>query len=293
MHTLIRAEVLKLRTVRSPWLLLGAVPLLVIAGISGLVISNPGALADPGTQSKALAHVGIAALFTLAFGILAVAGEYRHKTITDSYLTTPRRAPVVGAKLIVYAVFGALAGLLAAFVGLAVAAAWWSAKGVPFGWGDSAMWTTIGGGIAGCAAFAAIGVGVGALIRNLVGAIAIALAWIARGRGHRRPAGRRPGPLAAVQRQPGPRRGQRQGHGGRAAAAAPLGRRSGPRRLHRAVRRGGHRHLGPPRRRVADRPVITAKSAGRCDGSLASKMVDSSVHRDVPELSTMSTFPRP
>jgi ABC-2 type transport system permease protein len=179
MHTLVRTEVLKLRTVRSPWLLLGAVPLLVIAGISGLVISNPGALADPGTQSKALAHVGIAALFTLAFGILAVAGEYRHKTITDSYLTTPGRAPVVGAKLIVYAVFGALAGLAASIAGLGVAAAWWSAKGIPFSWGDSAMWTTTGGGIAGCAAFAAIGVGVGALIRNLVGAIAVALAWVA------------------------------------------------------------------------------------------------------------------
>ena len=179
MPTLIRTEVLKLRTVRSPWLLLGAVPLLVIAGISGLVTSNPGALADPGTQANALAHVGIAALFTLAFGILAVAGEYRHKTITDSYLTTPGRARVVGAKLIVYAVFGALAGLVATGVGLGVAAAWWSAKGVPFAWGNSLMWTAIGGGIAGCAAFAAIGVGLGALIRNLVGAIAIALAWVA------------------------------------------------------------------------------------------------------------------
>ena len=179
MHTLIRTEVLKLRTVRSPWLLLGAVPLLVIAGISGLVISNPGKLADPGTQANALAHVGIAALFTLAFGILAVAGEYRHKTITDSYLTTPGRGQVVGAKLIAYPVFGALAGLVASGVGLGVAAAWWSAKGVPFAWGNSMMWTAIGGGIAGCAAFAAIGVGLGALVRNLVGAIAIALAWIA------------------------------------------------------------------------------------------------------------------
>jgi ABC-2 type transport system permease protein len=179
MHTLIRTELLKLRTVRSPWLLLAAVPVLVTAGISGLVMSNPGKLPDPGTQANALAHVGIAALFTLAFGILAVAGEYRHKTITDSYLTTPARGQVVAAKLIAYPVAGALAGLAASGVGLGVAAAWWSAKGIPFAWGDSMMWTTIGGGIAANAAFAAIGVGLGALVRNLVGAIAIALAWIA------------------------------------------------------------------------------------------------------------------
>jgi ABC-2 type transport system permease protein len=179
MHTLIRAEALKLRTVRSPWLLLAAVPALVIAGISGLVTSSPGKLVDPGTQANALAHVGIASIFTLAFGILAIAGEYRHKTITDTYLTTPERGRVMTAKLIVYTVCGALAGVVASIAGVAVAAAWWSAKDVPFAWGSSAMWTTIGGGIAADAAFAAIGVGLGALIRNLVGAIAVALAWIA------------------------------------------------------------------------------------------------------------------
>ncbi len=179
MHTLIRTEALKLRTVRSPWLLLAAVPVLVVAGISGLVISSAAKLADPGTQANALAHVGLASIFTLAFGILAVAGEYRNKTITDTFLTTPARGRVMAGKLVVYIVFGALAGLVASIAGVAVAAAWWAAKGVPFAWGNSAMWTTIGGGIAADAAFAAVGVGLGALIRNLVGAIAVALAWIA------------------------------------------------------------------------------------------------------------------
>ncbi|GAA1222006.1 ABC transporter permease [Kitasatospora nipponensis] len=178
MHSLIRTEVLKLRTVRSPWLLLAAAPLLVTAGISGLVLSE-GKPLDTTAQSGALSHVGLASLFTLVFGILAVAGEYRHKTITDTYLSTPARGRVIGAKLLVYAVFGALAGVASSLAGLGVAALWWSDKSVSFAWSDSAMWTTIGGGIAWNAAFAAIGVGLGALVRSLVGAIAVALAWVA------------------------------------------------------------------------------------------------------------------
>jgi ABC-2 type transport system permease protein len=178
MNTLIRTEVLKLRTVRSPWLLLAAAPLLVIAGISGGVSSSKQPL-DATTQAEMLAHVGLTSLFTITFGILAVAGEYRHKTITDTYLSTPQRERVIVAKLLVYGVCGALSGVLATVVGLGVAAAWWSSKGVPFAWGDAGMWTTIGGGIAWNAAFAAIGVAVGALARSLVGAIAASLAWIA------------------------------------------------------------------------------------------------------------------
>ena len=178
MHSLIRAEMLKLRTVRGPWLVLAAGPLLVIAGISGLVVSG-GDLHDPATQAKAVAHVGLTAIFALAFGILAVAGEYRHRTITDTYLSTPARGRVIGAKLIVYALIGTLGSLVSALVALGVTAAWWSAKGAPFAWGDTGMWTTIGGGIAWNAAFAAMGVGLGALIRNLTAAVAAALAWIA------------------------------------------------------------------------------------------------------------------
>ena len=178
MYTLIRTEVLKLRTVRSPWLLLAASPLLVVAGISGLVVSG-GNLHDPTMQGQALAHVGLTSVFTVAFGILAVAGECRHKTITDTYLSTPARGRVIAAKLAVYAVFAALSGVVSSLIGVGVAAAWWADKGAAFAWGNSAMWTTIGGGVAWNAAFAAIGVGVGALIRSLVGAIAAALAWIA------------------------------------------------------------------------------------------------------------------
>jgi ABC-2 type transport system permease protein len=178
MNTLIRTEFLKLRTTRGPWLVLGAAPLLVVTGVSGLAVSG-GDMRKATAQSGALGHVGLTSMLTVMFGILAVAGEYRHKTITDTYLSTPARGRVIAAKLAVYTTLGAVSGIFCTGVGLAAAAAWWADKGVPFDWSNAGMWTTIGGGIAWNAAFAAVGVGLGALVRNLVGAIALALAWIA------------------------------------------------------------------------------------------------------------------
>src|SRR5258708_5620634 len=155
MPTLIRTELLKLRTVRSPWLVLGAAPLVVAAGISGLVVSEGKSLTTA-RQSDALAHGGLASLPTPIFGHLAVGGEYRHKPITDAYLGPPRRGRVIVAKLVVYPLLGALTGVVAAAVGVFVAAVWWSGRGVAFDWSNTDMWVTIGGGIAWNAAFAAI-----------------------------------------------------------------------------------------------------------------------------------------
>ena len=161
MLPLIRSEWRKLSTVRGAWLLLAAGPLLVVAGITGLVQSG-GNVHDPATASKALAHVALAALFTLIFGIFAVAGEYRHGTITDTFLSSPATAPTA-----------------AYTASLAVTAAWWAAKGGIFHLWAADSWRTLAGGVAVNIAFAAIGVGIGALVRNLAVAIAAALAWIA------------------------------------------------------------------------------------------------------------------
>jgi ABC-2 type transport system permease protein len=175
---MIHGEFRKLSTVRSPWLLLAVGPLIVVAGITGLVESG-GNVRDPAVQSKAFAHVGLAAVFTLVFGVLAVAGEYRHGTITDTYLSFPDRRRVITAKLAVYGLVGAAAGLLSSLVAIAATAAWWAAKGGSFQLSGADTWRTLGGGLAANVAFAAIGVGVGALVRNLAAAVAVTLAWIA------------------------------------------------------------------------------------------------------------------
>jgi ABC-2 type transport system permease protein len=174
----IRSEFRKIATVRSPWLLLAAGPLIVVAGVTGLVVSGAN-VRDPTVQSRALAHVGLAAIVTLIFGILAVAGEYRHGTITDTFLSFPGRVRVITAKLAVYGLAGAAAGLVASAVALATTAAWWAAKGASIHLPAASTWLTLGGGVAANCAFAVIGVGLGALARNVTGAVALALAWIA------------------------------------------------------------------------------------------------------------------
>ncbi len=174
----LRNEILKLRTVRGPLLLLAAGQLVVIAGASGLFVSGAD-IADPNTPLRAVAHAGLVSIFSLILGIVGMAGEYRHRTMTDTFLGTPRRGRVVADKLVVYAAAGVAVGLVSSVVSTTVTALWMSGKGGSLDLSDPAVWRTLAGCVVWNACFAAIGVGLGALIRNVVGAIAVALAWIA------------------------------------------------------------------------------------------------------------------
>jgi ABC-2 type transport system permease protein len=174
-----RNEILKLRTIRSPYVLLIAAQLAVAAGVSGLFVSGNDSITDPVTAQRAIAHAGLVSIFSLILGILAVAGEYRHKTITDTYLGTPQRGQVVAAKLGVYAGVGALVGVISSIVAVSATAIWLSAKGGSLDLGDPAIWGTLAGCVVWNACFTAIGVGIGALVRNVIAAIAGALAWLA------------------------------------------------------------------------------------------------------------------
>jgi ABC-2 type transport system permease protein len=175
---LVGDEVLKLRTVRLPWVLLAAAVVVAVAGASGPMVQGAD-LADPGTAVASIGHAGLVSLFAMVLGVAAVAGEHRHRTIADTYLSTPRRGRVVLAKLVVTTVAGAGIGLAAAVVAVAATAVGYAARG-----GSLDLWTepvlrTAGGAVVWCAVFAAIGVGLGALVRNLMGALTAALAWLA------------------------------------------------------------------------------------------------------------------
>jgi ABC-2 type transport system permease protein len=178
MGTLIHLELYKLRTVRAPLVLLGLSQLLIVGGVTGLVVSSDSLRTDDAAPG-ALAHAGLASVFTLVLGIMAVAGEYRNQTVTDTFLSTPKRERVIGAKLVAYAVAGAAFAVVNAVTAVAATRVWWAIKDVPLDLGQAELWRTIAGCAAWNIAFAVVGVGLGALVRNLTAAIAAALAWIA------------------------------------------------------------------------------------------------------------------
>lgn len=190
MSRVVWAELLKFFTTRLWWGMALAV-LLSGAGFAvlfGFILTSEGlgggAPALPLTDALLARTVytsglSVGYLLTLAVGVMMVGSEYRHKTITATFLTTPRRATVMGAKTVALLVIGGFYGLLSLAGSVSAGAVVLSSKGhQPFG--DPEIWRTLALALLVLGLWALIGLGAGILIPNQVAAllIAIGVAWI-------------------------------------------------------------------------------------------------------------------
>lgn len=186
MSALVRAELLKVRTTRMWWgLLLGAC---LLTALQGLVTAFTAGL-EPGPGQPRLPTLGDPSMvrsvygagfdsgyvFGLVLGIIGMAGEYRHQTLTPTFLATPRRSRVVLAKLLTYAGLGALYGLVTTALAVALGAAVIGAKGFPLRLGSDDVPRTLLLAVVGLAVWAVFGLGLGTLVRNQVAAILLAV----------------------------------------------------------------------------------------------------------------------
>ena len=119
----------------------------------------------------------LAGVFSALAGIMLVTSQYRYGTIRPTFLFSPRRSRVVTAKLVAGLLAGFAFGLIGGLLGFGIGYLILSARGIPFALsgGDIALLAV--GTIIGGAIWGAIGVGVGAIIRNQVGSIIGLLAW--------------------------------------------------------------------------------------------------------------------
>jgi ABC-2 type transport system permease protein len=180
MTRLVRAELAKLRTTR---LVYGVAAAMTAFGIL-TVVANVAAAGEQGNQPLSAgsllplvgAPVTLLAGAALLLGILGMAGEFRHQTITQTFLATPNRGWVVAAKLVVLPLAAVAVTLVTLAITAAVAAGWLAAEGITPSLAGAGR--LLAGAVLATALFAMLGVGVGALFRNQVAALVGTVAWV-------------------------------------------------------------------------------------------------------------------
>jgi len=184
MARLVRAEFVKLFTTRLwLWLLLGSVALTVL--YAGLAIAfgdhpdNPTPPLSSAAGQRTVFSAGQgAATLAAVLAAIGLTGEFRHRTVNPTFLATPPRGRVVLAKLVTYCVVGIGYALVCIAASIAVAVPWLAAKGISVSPFANRIPGTFGGVIAGTAAYALIGVGLGALLRDQVATVAGLLVYL-------------------------------------------------------------------------------------------------------------------
>jgi hypothetical protein len=117
-------------------------------------------------------------LFAGLAGAIAITAEIRYGTIRPTFLATPTRGPVVAAKLAVSGLVGIVFGLLAEGLMTGTAIVAFAARGIDNQLTGGDYLQLLAGGAAAAALWAALGVGVGALVRNQVAVLVGLCAWM-------------------------------------------------------------------------------------------------------------------
>ncbi|MFN3216319.1 MAG: hypothetical protein ACE367_07485 [Acidimicrobiales bacterium] len=176
MEGLIRSEIRKLTSTKMPWAFLGV--LVAIAAINAFAViagtdmdGSKDFISTEADQQSLMAFAANAFMGAGLFGAIAVAREYGHNTVIPTFLASPRRHRAVIAQLVAVALGGAVLSFVGA--GLTVIAVAVSLPTTEYGFMVSAVHvaqilaasTFVG------AAGAVLGAGVGAVVRNVGGAV--------------------------------------------------------------------------------------------------------------------------
>ena len=176
MAPLIRSELRKLTSTKMPLAFLGV--LIVIAALNAFAViagtdmdGSKGFIATAADQQSLMAFAANAFMGAGLFGAVAVAREYGHHTVVPTFLASPRRHRAVLAQLSAVAGIGGLLSLIGS--GLTVTAVAVSLPTTDYDFlvsVENVVRVIVAAGFAG-AAGAVLGAGIGAVVRNVGGAV--------------------------------------------------------------------------------------------------------------------------
>jgi ABC-2 type transport system permease protein len=175
LSALLRGELIKVRTTRTALGFATASVLLVVAYVLVSLLAG-----DPTTVSEkrdALNVGGVLSVPLLIFGIVGATGEYRHRTLAPAALIAPDRTRLTLARLLAYLLTAIAVGVAMVVVALVIGLPLLSSQLGPDLAGEDFR-RVIGGGLIVASLTAALGVGVGVLVRNQVAGVVGALIWL-------------------------------------------------------------------------------------------------------------------
>jgi ABC-2 type transport system permease protein len=181
--SLVRAELIKLRSTRMPlWLLMTALALVVLLVLVTIPSSDKSGNELSLHDSDLLARViGVAAaagqVVVLVLGILAFTQEFRFGTATSTFLVEPARQRVLAAKALALAVAGVVCAAATMPLSVALSALVIDGRGGTVGWSGELV-AVLAAAVAVMAVYGPIGVALGAIVRNQIAAVAGALVWL-------------------------------------------------------------------------------------------------------------------
>ena len=191
MRNALRSELRKALSTRM-WWLLGLVLFGYLAFLGGVMAfslttdptSMTGGLgSDTVLDGRLIAKtvytlaVSLGYVFPLVIGALSMTGEFRHETITPTLLAEPRRGRVLGAKLVVGAVFGALYGVVGTLGAVLGGLPFVLTKSDGAYLDDRGVLADLVFSVVAMAIWCVIGVGLGTLLPNQVASIVVILAF--------------------------------------------------------------------------------------------------------------------
>lgn len=195
MRGAIRSEVRKIFSTRLWWGMALGMALLaagISAGFSALVgttfgegpnadAGNPFAQMTIGT-AQLIYNAGLVQTFTtlfpLSLGVMLITTEYRHQTITATFLSTPRRWVVLVSKMVAVAVIAVVYAVVHAASSIAGGVAVLTlAKHTDTLLGEPQVWQSIGTGAVAFVVWTLLGFGFGMLVRNQIAAVLIAVGF--------------------------------------------------------------------------------------------------------------------
>lgn len=184
---IIRSETLKLLSIRSTlwaYAVLAAVTIGVTAQVSAATnfawIEE--GLTQEGMQAAAVDAVAtstdINVLVVSVLGVLMIAGEYSTGTIRSTFTAVPRRVPVLIAKYLVFGVVTSLVGVLALAVAVPISLGMLAGNDIHVLLDDPDYWLTTISSVGYLAAVGLIALGIGAILRNVVSGVTVALGFL-------------------------------------------------------------------------------------------------------------------